>query len=67
MSWQVLGVITISEEVTMKRLIIRFQQPRRDDGSSWLLESDDTIVKGNHRRYRFIYALNEEGIWDHAE
>ncbi|MDH3748932.1 MAG: transglutaminase-like cysteine peptidase [Gammaproteobacteria bacterium] len=40
---------------------------RRDDGSSWLLESDNTIVKGNHRRYRFIYALNEEGIWDHAE
>ncbi len=40
---------------------------RRDDGSSWLLESDDTIVKGNHRRYRFIYALNEEGIWDHAK
>ncbi len=40
---------------------------RREDGSSWLLESDDTIVKGNHRAYRFIYALNEEGIWDHAE
>ena len=40
---------------------------RRDNGSSWLLESDDTIVKGNHRRYRFIYALNEAGIWDHAE
>jgi predicted transglutaminase-like cysteine proteinase len=40
---------------------------RRDDGSSWLLETDDTIVKGSQRRYRFIYALNEEGIWDHAE
>jgi predicted transglutaminase-like cysteine proteinase len=40
---------------------------RRDDGSSWLLESDNTIVKGNQRRYRFIYALNEEGIWDHAD
>ena len=40
---------------------------RRDDGSSWLLESDNTIVKGNQRGYRFIYALNEEGIWDHAE
>ncbi len=40
---------------------------RRDDGSSWLLESDNTIVKGSHRSYRFIYALNEEGIWDHAE
>ena len=40
---------------------------RREDGSSWLLESDNTIVKGSHRRYRFIYALNEEGIWDHVE
>ena len=40
---------------------------RREDGSSWLLESDNTIVKGSHRKYRFIYALNEEGIWDHAE
>lgn len=40
---------------------------RRENGSSWLLESDNTIVKGNHRRYRFIYALNEEGIWDHAK
>ena len=40
---------------------------RRDDGSSWLLESDNTIVRGNQYRYRFIYALNEEGIWDHAK
>lgn len=40
---------------------------RREDGSSWLLESDNTIVKGSHRKYRFIYALNEEGIWDHDE
>jgi predicted transglutaminase-like cysteine proteinase len=40
---------------------------RRDNGSSWLLESDNTIVKGSQRHYRFIYALNEEGIWDHAE
>jgi predicted transglutaminase-like cysteine proteinase len=39
---------------------------KQEDGSSWLLESDDTIVRGNQRRYRFIYALNENGIWDHA-
>jgi predicted transglutaminase-like cysteine proteinase len=44
-----------------------FPAVRRDDGSSWLLETDNTIVKGSHRVYRFIYALNEEGIWDHAE
>lgn len=40
---------------------------RRADGTSWLLESDNTIVKGEQRNYRFIYALNEQGIWDHAE
>ena len=40
---------------------------RREDGSSWLLELDNTIVKGNQWGYRFIYALNEEGIWDYAE
>lgn len=40
---------------------------RRDDGSSWLLESDNTIRKTRQRGYRFIYALNENGIWDHEE
>ena len=40
---------------------------RRADGSSWLLESDDTIRKSRQRGYRFIYAINENGIWDHEE
>ena len=40
---------------------------RQDDGAALLLETDDTILRGSHRRYRFIYALNEEGIWDHEE
>ena len=38
---------------------------RQDDGSAWLLETDNTIVRGSQRQYRFIYALNEEGVWDH--
>ena len=40
---------------------------RQDDGAALLLETDDTILRGSHRRYRFIYALNEEGVWDHEE
>jgi predicted transglutaminase-like cysteine proteinase len=38
---------------------------RRPDGSSWLLESDNTIRKSVQFGYRFIYAINEDGIWDH--
>lgn len=40
---------------------------RRPDGSSWLLETDNTIRKSRQRGYRFIYAINENGIWDHEE
>lgn len=40
---------------------------RRHDDSSWLLESDNTIRKSRQRGYRFIYAVNENGIWDHEE
>ena len=40
---------------------------RRPDGSSWLLETDNTIRKKRQRGYRFIYAINEHGIWDHEE
>ena len=40
---------------------------RQDDGTALLLETDDTILRGSHRRYRYIYAVNEEGIWDHEK
>ena len=30
-----------------------------------LLESDNTIRRGSRHRYRFIYSVNEESIWDH--
>lgn len=38
---------------------------RQTDGSSWLLELDNSIRKFRQREYRFIYAINEHGIWDH--
>ena len=40
---------------------------RRDNGSVWLLDSDNRIRKGRHQRYRYIYALNEHSIWDHRK
>lgn len=38
---------------------------RQSDGSSWLMETDNTIRKTRQSGYRFIYAINEFGIWDH--
>jgi predicted transglutaminase-like cysteine proteinase len=38
---------------------------RQNDDSSWLLETDNTIKRFRQRGYRFIYAINEDGIWDH--
>lgn len=38
---------------------------RLDDGPAWLLDSDDSIHRGHPFGYRFIYALNENAIWDH--
>jgi predicted transglutaminase-like cysteine proteinase len=38
---------------------------RLEDGSAWLLDSDDTIHRGRPFGYRFVYALNETSIWDH--
>ncbi len=39
---------------------------RETDGPEvLLLESDNTIKRGGRHRYRFIYSINEESIWDH--
>ena len=38
----------------------------RFDGDVWLLENDNTIHRnGNQDIDRFVYAINELGIWDH--
>ncbi len=39
---------------------------RSTPGSTWLLESDNTILRGGFYGYRYIFALNEESIWDHV-
>ncbi len=38
---------------------------RRDDGQVWLLDSDNLIRKHNHGGYRYVFAVNEDYVWDH--
>ncbi len=38
---------------------------RSAPGSIWLLESDNTIQKGGLYGYRYVFAINEDSIWDH--
>lgn len=33
--------------------------------SIWLLESDNTISRGGGYGYRYVFAINEDSIWDH--
>lgn len=39
----------------------------RMNGEVLLLESDNTIRRGSNHRYRFIYSINENAIWDHEQ
>jgi len=36
-----------------------------ENGEVWLLESDNVIKKRSHIGYRYVYALNEAGVWDY--
>ncbi len=39
---------------------------RIDAGTTWVLDSDNRIYRSRRPRgYRYVYAVNELGIWDH--
>lgn len=38
---------------------------RQEDGSAWLLDSDDRVYRGQPFGYQFVYSLNETSVWDH--
>ena len=38
---------------------------RKPDGSVVLLDTDNRILQRKPARYRYIYAINEESIWEH--
>lgn len=57
-------VVSFDRSVRAHHAVLAIRQP---DGSSWLLESDNKILKSRQWGYRFVYAINENGIWDHEE
>jgi predicted transglutaminase-like cysteine proteinase len=57
-------LVTFDREVRQYHAVLAV---RRADGSAWLLESDNTIVRSRYGQYRFIYAVNEHGIWDYED
>lgn len=57
-------VVSFDRSVRAHHAVLAIRQP---DGSSWLLESDNKILKSRHWGYRFVYAINENGIWDHEQ
>lgn len=42
-----------------------FLAVRRSADSVWLLDSDNRIYKHRQSGYRYIYAVNENAVWDH--
>ena len=39
---------------------------RYDADNTWLLDTDNHIYRRNKPvEYRYVYAVNELGIWDH--
>jgi predicted transglutaminase-like cysteine proteinase len=57
-------VVTYDRSVRAHHAVLAIRRP---DDSSWLLESDNRILKKRQRGYRFVYAINEDGIWDHEQ
>ncbi len=38
----------------------------RAEKGAWLLDTDGSIKRGmQHRIFRYVFSLNEVGIWDH--
>ncbi|NJN52688.1 MAG: transglutaminase domain-containing protein [Gammaproteobacteria bacterium] len=37
------------------------------EAGAWLFETDGSIKRrSQHAQYRFLYSVNEDGVWDHA-
>lgn len=55
-------VVTYERRLRGYHAVLAVQQP---NGAVWLLDSDNRIRKKSHRGYRYIYAMNEDSVWDH--
>lgn len=58
-----LRVVVVWDRATRAHhAVLAVQMP---DGAVWLLDSDDSIHRGNPFGYHYVYALNETSVWDH--
>ncbi len=57
------------------RVVVAWDRPTRayhallaydTDAGAWLIETDGSIRRNAHGKYRFLYSINELGVWDHA-
>ena len=57
-------VVTYSNKLFGYHAVLALRQP---DNSIWLLDSNYPIKKNSHMGYRWIYAMNEQAVWDHRK
>ena len=57
-------VVTYETKLRGFHAVLAYRWPNDE---VWLLESDNRIKKRSHRDYRYVYAVNELGIWDYRE
>ena len=55
-------VVTYSDKLFGYHAVLALRQP---DNSIWLLDSNYPIKKNSHMGYRWIYAMNDQAVWDH--
>lgn len=55
-------LVSYDRKVRGYHAVLAVKQP---DDSIWFLESNGSIIKGRHRGYRYIFAVNEQSVWDH--
>ena len=55
-------VIAYSRALFGYHAVLAVRQP---DNSVWILDSEYPIKKSSHMGYRYIYAMNENTVWDH--
>ena len=57
-------VVTYSTKLFGYHAVVAVRQP---DNSIWLLDSEYPIKKNSHMGYRYVYAMNEQTVWDHRD
>ena len=57
-------VVTYTDKLFGYHAVLALRQP---DNSIWLLDSNYPIKKNSHMGYRWIYAMNEQAVWDHRK